>query len=239
MADASHELRTPVAIVRGEAEVSLTKDDRESSEYRETISIMQNEAKRMSRIIEDLFTLTRADAGENPVQKKSVYLEDILADTVKSFRSIASKRNVNLTLETNNEMPTQADEQLLHRLFSNLLDNAIKHAKTAVNINAAIENGIYKIRFSDDGEGISIENQPHIFERFFRVDKARSRQKESPVGVVPDSVCQSANGSSKLTKALWNLKNPMLTAQLSPSNFLSLTNKNPVHLSFNFALLRL
>lgn len=182
MADASHELRTPVAIVRGEADVSLTRDDRNSSEYRESIEIMQKEAERMSRIIEDLFTLTRADAGENPIQLTSVYLEDILADSVKSFRSIASKEKINLTLKTKSEMPMQADEQLLQRLFSNLLDNAIKHARTAVNINAEIKSGNYKIQVSDDGAGISPANQPHIFERFFRADRARSRQKESPAG---------------------------------------------------------
>ena len=182
MADASHELRTPVAIVRGEAEVSLTKDDRESSEYRETIGIMQKEAERMSRIIEDLFTLTRADAGENPLQKSSLYLEDILTDTVTAFRSIASKLGINVTLETKDEMPIQADEQLLKRLFANLLDNAIKFANTNVNLKAGVENGSYKIEISDDGKGIPVDNQPHIFERFFRADKARLRQKKSPVG---------------------------------------------------------
>lgn len=182
MADASHELRTPIAIVRGEAEVSLTKEERKSSEYRETISIMQREAERMSKIIEDLFILARADAGEEPVSKKSVYIEDILAETVKSFRSLAAKRGVEISLKTAGEMPFEADEQLLRRLFVNLLDNAVKYARSNVAISAVADKNIYKISFSDDGEGIPPESQPHIFERFYRAGKARSRQKTVSAG---------------------------------------------------------
>lgn len=208
MADASHELRTPVAIVRGEAEVSLTRDDRKSAEYRETISIMQREAERMSRIIEDLFTLARADSGENPVTQKSVYVEDILAETVKAFRSLALRDGINLSLNTQDEMPMQADEQLLKRLFSNLLANALKYTKTSININAQLENGIYKIVFSDDGEGVPIENQAHIFERFYRADKARVRQKDSPAGSgaglglsISKWIAEVHNGTIELTKS--------------------------------------
>lgn len=182
MADASHELRTPVAIVRGEAEVSLTKDDRKSSEYRETISIMQKEAERMSRIIEDLFTLARADAGENPLSRSSIYIEDVLADTVRAFRSMSSKNEVLLVSNYKTEMPFEADEHLLRRLFTNLIDNAIKHARTKVTIDAFLHSGKYVIKITDDGEGITPESQPHIFERFYRADKSRSRHNNSPVG---------------------------------------------------------
>ncbi len=182
MADASHELRTPVAIVRGEADVSLTKDVRETSEYKETITIIQTESERMSRIIEDLFTLARADAGENPLQKSEIYINDILSETVKSFRTLAQKRAINISIESNAEMPMQADEQFLRRLFTNLIDNAVKYAETSVNIEATIKNGFYKITISDDGKGISQENQTHIFERFYRGDKARSRQTPTNAG---------------------------------------------------------
>ncbi len=182
MADASHELRTPVAIVRGEAEVSLTKDNRGTADYRETISIMQKEAERMSKVIEDLFTLSRADAGENPVSKQSVYLEDILSDTVKSFRSIASKRGISLQINIDDEMPIFADEQLLARLFSNLLDNAIKHTKSFVKISAKIENENCIVKISDDGNGIPAEEQNRVFDRFYRVDPSRSREKTQATG---------------------------------------------------------
>ncbi|MCB1025435.1 MAG: HAMP domain-containing protein, partial [Acidobacteria bacterium] len=168
MEDASHELRTPVSIVRGEAEVSLTKDDRESSEYRETIEIMQKEAERMSRIIEDLFTLARADAGENSVSVTSIYLEDDLSDTVRAFRSLASKRSISVGLDVDREMPMTADSQLIKRLFANLLDNAIRYAKDSVSIVAYQKNGSYFVEICDDGPGIPDKDQAHIFDRFYR-----------------------------------------------------------------------
>ena len=208
MADASHELRTPVAIVRGESEVSLTKDDRQSSEYRETITIMQKEAERMSRIIEDLFTLARADAGENPLAKTSVYIEDILAETIKAFRSIGSKQGISLVFNDKKEMPFEADEHLLRRLFTNLIDNAIKHTKTRVIVGASLENGRYKIEVSDDGEGIPVESQSQIFDRFYRVDKSRSRWKKSPVGSgaglglsISRWIAELHNGTLELTRS--------------------------------------
>jgi heavy metal sensor kinase len=182
MADASHELRTPVAIVRGEADVSLTKNEREPSEYKETIKIIQSESERMSRIIEDLFTLARADSGENAPQKSETYINDILAETVKSFRTLAQKNAINISFKSADEMPINADEQLLRRLFTNLIDNAVKFAKTYVNIEAKLNKGFYEIIISDDGEGISLENQTHIFERFYRAEKARSRQKPTNAG---------------------------------------------------------
>ena len=208
MADASHELRTPVAIVRGESEVSLTKNDRKSSEYRETIAIMQKEAERMSRIIEDLFTLARADAGENPLSKSLVYIEDILADTVKAFRSMGLKHDVSLVVKNNHEMPFEADEHLLRRLFTNLIDNAIKHTKTQVVIDTARKNGNYEIKVSDDGKGIPHKSQKHIFERFYRADKSRSRRKNSPIGSgaglglsISQWIAELHEGTLELTKS--------------------------------------
>lgn len=179
MADASHELRTPVAIVRGEAEVSLRKKDRTGSEYRETISIMEREGERMSRIIEDLFTLARADAGEETDSDHLVYVEDILAGTVKSFRSIAGNRNIELTLAELPEMPLEGSEQLLRRLFVNLLDNAVKFARSRVRVSAENRDGDYSIHFEDDGEGIPPESQEQVFQRFYRGDKSRSRQENT------------------------------------------------------------
>lgn len=181
MADASHELRTPVAIVRGEAEVSLKKGDRTPSEYRETIGIMGREAERMSKMIEDLFSLTRADAGEEVIEKSPVYLNDILSGTVTSFRSLAAKREVEIQFGGASEMPFEGNEALLRRLFVNLLDNAVRFASSSVEVRAGTVGGQYSIEVSDNGDGIPPEDRDHIFERFYRVDNARSR-KESVSG---------------------------------------------------------
>lgn len=182
MADASHELRTPVAIVRGEADVILGKEKRRETEYRESFSIVQSEAERMTRIIEDLFTLARVDAGQQPLQKDVIYLDEILGEAVKSFRTVATERGVNLEYKAPEEMKFSGDAQLLRRLFSNLIDNALKHAKTRVIITAEFANDFYVINVSDDGAGIPEAAQPHIFERFYRADKARSRNANISAG---------------------------------------------------------
>ncbi|MEZ5306202.1 MAG: ATP-binding protein [Pyrinomonadaceae bacterium] len=174
MADASHELRTPVAIIRGEAEVTLAKTERTSEEYRESVLIMLREAERMSKIIEDLFALARADSGEEPASLEEVFIEEILAETVQSFRSIARKNGLEIKFETTGKMPALADGQLLRRLFVILIDNAVKNASSCVRVSASSSASGYEIEISDDGRGIELESQGHIFERFYRVDKTRS-----------------------------------------------------------------
>jgi heavy metal sensor kinase len=182
MADASHELRTPVAIVRGEADVILGREKRDEAEYRESFSIVQSEAERMTRIIEDLFTLARVDAGQQPLQKSAIYLDEILSEAVKSFRTVATERGVNLEYKTPEEMKFSGDAQLLRRLFSNLIDNALKHAKSLVKVIAERREDFCEISISDDGAGIPEEAQPHIFERFYRADLARSRNANISAG---------------------------------------------------------
>lgn len=176
MADASHELRTPVVIVRGEADVTLGKEKRSETEYREALAIIQSEGERMTHIIEDLFTLARADAGQMPLQKSDFYLDDLLAETVKAYRSLADQRGIAIELKAIEEMPVNADQHLLKRLFSNLIDNALKYSKSHIKINAENNGENYQITIADDGLGIPLLDQPHIFERFYRADKARSRQ---------------------------------------------------------------
>jgi heavy metal sensor kinase len=181
MADASHELRTPLAIVRGESEVALTKNDRNSQDYRESLAIVHDESKRLTRIVEDLFTLARADAGQFQTDFAQVYLDEILADCVRSVRILAEKRNVAIHLEAARELPFRGDEQLLHRLFLNLLDNAVKYNRAGgtIRVEATAAGGDYRITFSDSGIGIASDEQPKIFERFYRADRARSRAAET------------------------------------------------------------
>lgn len=181
MADASHELRTPLAIVRGESEVTLSKDDRSAAEYRESLAVVHDESKRLTRIVEDLFTLARADAGQFRTSLTEIYLDEILADCVRAVRVLAEKRNVSLDFSASQEMPMHGDEQLLRRLFINLLDNAIKYNRTGGTVSIEAEKNAldYRITISDTGAGISTAEQAKIFERFYRADKARSRANET------------------------------------------------------------
>ncbi len=184
VADASHELRTPVAILCGEAEVTLAQEKRSEQEYRESLRILGEEAKRLKHIVEDLFTLTRADAGQYPLQPLDFYLDELVGECVHSARTLALAKKISLNFEEASESPIRADESLLRRMILNLLDNAIKYTPdggcvTVICRRAADE---YVLSIADTGGGIPADLQPRIFERFFRVDKARSRAENDGGG---------------------------------------------------------
>ena len=177
MADASHELRTPVAIMRGEAEVALSKNERTLEDYRESLFIVHDESKRLTRIVEDLFTLARADAGQLKLTLTKFYLDEVASDCVRSVRSLSAHRGLALNFTATEEMPMRGDEQLLRRLVLNLLDNAIKYTPRGGNITVTCESkdDFYHVTVTDTGIGIAPEEQQRIFKRFYRIDKARSR----------------------------------------------------------------
>jgi len=179
MADASHELRSPVAIIRGEAEVALSQP-RPPGEYRESLAIALDEARRLSQIVDDLFTLARADAGEYPLRPRDFYLEELAADCVRAARSMAAARGITLSYEPNGEMPIHADEALVRRLMMNLLDNAIKYTPRGgkIGVSCARAGGEYSLTVRDTGPGIPAEARDKIFDRFFRLDPARSASPE-------------------------------------------------------------
>ncbi len=181
MADASHELRTPLAIVRGESEVALAKEDRPNAELRESLGIVHDESKRLTRIVEDLFTLARVDSGQFRTNFTEIYLDEFLTDCVRKVRVLAEKRNVSLEMLAAEELPMSGDEQLLQRLFINLLDNAIKYNRTGgrVSVEAKKTGEKYEVTITDTGAGISADEQAKIFERFYRADLARSRTAET------------------------------------------------------------
>jgi two-component system, OmpR family, sensor kinase len=184
MADASHELRTPVAILRGETEVTLSQEERTPEEYRETLAILRDESRRLARIIEDLFTLTRADAGQYPLTLRDSYLDEIALEALVRARSLALPKNITLTSAVEQDLPIHADEALLARMLLNLLDNAIKYssADSTVTLACRRDGDHYLISVSDTGPGIPLDLQPLIFDRFFRADKARSRSEGDAAG---------------------------------------------------------
>ena len=175
VADASHELRTPVAILSGEAEVALSKSDRTPGEYRESLEILRKEAIRLRQIVENLFTLTRADIGQYPLTMTKFYLDELAADSVRNFRALAQAKQITLQCETAPELLVTADESLLRRMFVNLLDNAIKYTPSGgrVFVSCSRPDSFYSVSISDNGPGIPPDLQPRIFERFFRVEKSR------------------------------------------------------------------
>ena len=184
MADASHELRTPVAILRGEAEVALSQQARPVEEYRESLSVLHQEAQRLTHIVEDLFTLTRADAGQYPLQPSDFYLGELISECVHSARTLALAKKISLVFGDGMDAPIHADESLLRRMVLNLLDNAIKYTPEGgrVTVECHGKGGEYALSFTDTGAGIPPELRPRIFERFFRADQARSRSESDGGG---------------------------------------------------------
>jgi heavy metal sensor kinase len=181
MADASHELRTPTAIIRAESEIALSRASRSESEYREALSVVQDAGDRLSRIVDDLFLLARADAGHRPLQSELLYLDELLSDAVRAMTGLASGRSIRIELLSTPDAPFTGDAELLGRMLLNLLDNAIKYSPRGGVVTVRFERtaGGYEIRVTDQGAGIPVEAQPHLFERFFRVDKARSRAERT------------------------------------------------------------
>jgi len=185
MADASHELRTPIAIMRSEAEVVLSEPETSNQELRESIAIFKDETKRLTGIVEDLFMLARADAGQYKLTPKEFYLDELAGEVARAVRALAAERELSFQLDAAEEMPFRGDENLLRRLLLNLVDNAIKYTPSAgaVTVSCKREGNRYIITVSDTGPGIPAEAQPRIFDRFYRADSARSRAEDDAAGL--------------------------------------------------------
>jgi heavy metal sensor kinase len=175
MADASHELRSPVAVLQGELDVALSRPDRDARDYRESLEIMHRSVARLTRIVRDLFLLARGDAGEYPVSRERFYLDEVVANEVRSLRTLASDRGVTLSEQHDEGIALTGDENLIERLVANLVENAIKYTPRGgdVRVRCVRDDFGARIEVADSGPGIPPELQEKIFERFFRVDTAR------------------------------------------------------------------
>ncbi|MGB2638925.1 MAG: ATP-binding protein [Candidatus Acidiferrum sp.] len=177
IADASHELRTPLAILRGEAEVALSQPGRKAEDYHESLAILHEETSRLIKIVEDLFTLTRADSGQYLLSPEDVYLEELVADCAHSARTLAREKNIELSVDAASECLVRGDTALLRRMILNVMDNAIKYTPAGgrVEISCRAATNGFEVHVADTGPGIPPELHARIFERFFRADPARSR----------------------------------------------------------------
>ncbi len=175
MADASHELRTPVAILRGEADIALSSDGRTRDDYRGTLIVMHDAADRLSRTVNDIFLVARADASQVPTAAAPLYLDELATDTCRAMRSLAAQRSVTLTCDASGEVPYVGDPVLLERLVMNLVDNAIKYSDDGgtVSVRLGQDTRGISLTIANGGRGIPVEARPHVFDRFYRVDAAR------------------------------------------------------------------
>jgi two-component system, OmpR family, sensor kinase len=167
--DASHELRTPIAVLHGETELLLSKP-RTAEEYQKTLAIFDDELKKLTRMVEGLFTLSIADAGQLHLESEPLYINEVLEEACALVSSRARKKGIAILRQLDQEFPYTCDEAFLHQLFLIFLDNAIKYSpgKSVIHVTLEQANGTIRACFQDHGIGISPEHQPFIFERFYR-----------------------------------------------------------------------
>lgn len=176
MADASHELRTPVAILRSEADIVLRSSDRTADEYREALRVVQAAADRLGHTVDDIFLLALVDAKEAPLTPRSVYLNDLVTDGCRAMRSLAEERGIVIDCDASIEVAYVGDEQLLQRLIANLIDNAIKYSLPSGRVDVRLQQirDEFILCVSNGGPGIPPGARAQVFDRFFRADSART-----------------------------------------------------------------
>jgi signal transduction histidine kinase len=184
--DASHELRTPLSIVAAEAERALAAP-RAPEEYRRALEVIQSENAYMGRLVGQLLTLARADAGQLGLRDEQLDLSDVALEVVERLAPLAHERGVVLRMGALPELCVRGDRTALSMALGNLVENAIKYAGhgeqpeggyVRVETGATDRGGEQRVawaRVEDDGPGIAAEHMPHLFERFYRVDAARTR----------------------------------------------------------------
>jgi heavy metal sensor kinase len=198
VADASHELRTPLTILRGELE-NLIEDPRLDNEIRERVASMFEEAVRLSQIVEQLLTLSRLDAGEAQSEWSRFDLVNLVKTTADQMGLLAEDKKISIVCDADQLVPVEGDSGRLKQVVVNLLDNAIKYTPENGNIQLRVHaiNGHAILEVEDNGIGISQDALPHIFERFYRVDQARSSDPEGAgLGLsIVESIC-TAHGAA-------------------------------------------
>ncbi len=181
IANVSHELRTPLTSIQGYAETLLeleTSGNGDAASRSEFLEVIRKNAGRMSRLTEDLLVLARVESGEQPFKMQAVRPEQLLDDALESLREPARNCGVELRVVNLASAPVAADPDAIHQVFANLIDNALKYGATGGRIEIGardLEDGV-EFYVRDFGPGIASEHLPRLFERFYRVDKARSRE---------------------------------------------------------------
>lgn len=177
IANVSHELRTPLTSIQGYAE-TLLDNSADNNHSREFLEIIRKNASRMTRLTEDLLTLARVESGEQRFDVQPVTPGQLLHDAVESFQELARAHGIELAVEDSSTGPVHADREAIHQVFSNLIDNGLKYAASGGRLVLGARPAERGVEFfvRDFGSGIASEHLPRLFERFYRVDKARSRE---------------------------------------------------------------
>ena len=184
MADAAHELRTPITVLRTRAEVAL-QQPRDAANYVSALRGMEAEARRLGGIVDSLLVLARADAGERPLVSERFFLDDVAIDAADAARLVGKQKGVEVTVDEFEEAAVVGDAALIRQLIMILLDNAIKFTDPGgvVRLRVSTQNGAPTFTVEDTGIGIRSDEQARVFQRFFRGDTARSRGDGAGLGL--------------------------------------------------------
>jgi len=176
LADASHELRTPLTVLRGNAEIGLTLDG--SPDHIEILDDIVKESGRMTRMVEDLLFLARSDSASLPLEREFVPVASLLAELAERAEALARERGTNLATNLSGEGEIEVDQGRVEQAILILMDNAAKYGPQGgrITLSAETHSGRLRITVADEGPGIPEEELPRIFERFYRMDKTRSRK---------------------------------------------------------------
>jgi len=202
VADASHELRSPLTVLRGDLDVALRRE-RSPQEYRETLERMREETARMTVLAENLLVLARADAGLPATSLADLDLADVAGRVVERAARQAETAGIVLTVEAT-PAPVRGDAALLERAVGNLVENAVRYVSRGshVTVRCARSGGLAVLHVEDDGPGIPAEHAPLIFERFYRGDPARGRDAGSGLGLpIARAIAEAHGGRLTLERA--------------------------------------
>jgi heavy metal sensor kinase len=185
MADASHELRTPVSVIQTAAEVTLAQPAREEGEYREALTIVNEQSTRLGRLVEDMLVLARADAGGYRLTCRPLYLDELVAECVRAVSVVAITPGIQLATDLQPDVCIDADDRLLRQLVTNLLENAVQYTSSGGSVAVAVHGDAASVTMtvSDTGPGIAPADRERVFERFVRLDPARSATSGAGLGL--------------------------------------------------------
>lgn len=214
VADASHELRSPLTVLKGDIDVALRRE-RGADEYRRALESSREEVDRMSLLAENLLTLARTDAGLQPDQLRPVDLEVVARRVVERSREAAAGSGAAVVLEATSA-PVRGDPGLLERAVGNLVENALKYAGRGarIEVRCGAAAGAAHVEVEDSGPGIAAEHAPHVFDRFYRADPARSRGAGAGLGLpIARAIAEAHGGRLDLVRgqpgALFRLTLPV------------------------------
>ncbi|MGH7603690.1 MAG: sensor histidine kinase [Gemmatimonadaceae bacterium] len=184
MADAAHELRTPITVLRTRTEVAL-QQPRDTADYLSALSSVESEARRLGGIVDSLLVLARADSGDRQIERQRFFLDDIAVDAAGDARVVAHQKGVEVAVDEFEETPIVGDPTLIRQLIMILLDNAVKFTDRGgeVHVKVSMKDGVPTFGIEDTGIGIRQEEVSRVFQRFFRGETARSRTDGAGLGL--------------------------------------------------------